>query len=55
VNPVIHNTAWVPGHLHLTVGSAVTLSPALIVLAYGPVLYEAIRTAEYTSPSYVLW
>ena len=26
VNLVIHNTAWVPGHLHLTVGSAVTLS-----------------------------
>jgi cytochrome c oxidase subunit 1 len=28
---------------------------ALIVLAYGPVLYEAIRTAEYTSPGYKLW
>jgi cytochrome c oxidase subunit 1 len=26
VNLVIHNTAWVPGHLHLTVGSAVTLT-----------------------------
>ncbi|MBI3942340.1 MAG: cbb3-type cytochrome c oxidase subunit I, partial [Chloroflexi bacterium] len=26
VNLVIHNTSWVPGHFHLTVGSAVTLS-----------------------------
>ncbi len=26
INLVIHNTAWVPGHLHLTVGTAVTLS-----------------------------
>jgi len=26
VNLVLHNTAWVPGHFHLTVGSAVTLS-----------------------------
>lgn len=26
INLVVHNTAWVPGHLHLTVGTAVTLS-----------------------------
>ncbi len=26
VNLVIHNTAWIPGHLHLTVATAVTLS-----------------------------
>jgi len=26
LNQVIHNTAWVPGHFHMTVGSAVTLS-----------------------------
>lgn len=26
VNLVIHNTAWVPGHFHLTVGSAVALT-----------------------------
>ncbi|MCP3974057.1 MAG: cytochrome c oxidase subunit I [bacterium] len=26
VNLVIHNTAWIPGHFHLTVASAVTLS-----------------------------
>jgi cytochrome c oxidase subunit I len=26
VNLVIHNTAWVPGHFHLTVGTAVTLT-----------------------------
>ncbi len=26
LNLVVHNTSWVPGHLHLTVGSAVTLT-----------------------------
>ncbi len=26
VNLVVHNTAWVPGHFHLTIGAAVTLS-----------------------------
>ena len=26
INLVVHNTAWVPGHFHLTVGTAVTLS-----------------------------
>ncbi len=26
INLVVHNTTWVPGHLHLTVGTAVTLS-----------------------------
>ncbi len=25
-NLVVHNTAWIPGHFHLTVGSAVTLT-----------------------------
>jgi cytochrome c oxidase subunit 1 len=26
VNLVVHNTAWIPGHFHLTVGTAVALS-----------------------------
>jgi len=26
LNLVVHNTAWIPGHLHLTVGTGVTLS-----------------------------
>lgn len=26
VNMVVHNTAWIPGHFHLTVGTAVALS-----------------------------
>lgn len=26
LNQVVHNTAWIPGHFHLTVGTAVTLS-----------------------------
>ena len=25
-SPVIHNTAWIPGHFHITVGTAVTLT-----------------------------
>jgi cytochrome c oxidase subunit 1 len=28
---------------------------ALIVVAYGPILYEAVRTAEATSPGFVVW
>lgn len=31
------------------------VTAALIVVAYGPVLYEAIRTAEWTSPGFQLW
>lgn len=27
----------------------------LILLAYGPVMFELIRTAEFTSPGYVVW
>ena len=26
VNQVIHNTTWVPGHFHMTVGTAVALT-----------------------------
>ena len=26
LNLVVHNTSWIPGHLHLTVGTAVTLT-----------------------------
>jgi cytochrome c oxidase subunit 1 len=26
MNLIVHNTAWIPGHLHLTVGTAVTLT-----------------------------
>jgi cytochrome c oxidase subunit 1 len=26
LNLIVHNTAWIPGHLHLTVGTAVTLT-----------------------------
>lgn len=25
-SPVVHNTAWIPGHFHITVGTATTLS-----------------------------
>jgi cytochrome c oxidase subunit 1 len=37
INTVIHNTAWVPGHFHLTVATAVTLS--FIGISYWMVPY----------------
>jgi len=37
MNQVIHNTTWVPGHFHMTVGSAVTLT--YIGVAYWMVPY----------------
>ncbi|MBI2357507.1 MAG: b(o/a)3-type cytochrome-c oxidase subunit 1 [Deltaproteobacteria bacterium] len=38
LNLIVHNTAWVPGHLHLTVGSAVTLTFAGIAYWLIPLL-----------------
>jgi cytochrome c oxidase subunit I len=37
INQVVHNTAWVPGHFHMTVGSAVALT--LMGVAYWLVPY----------------
>jgi cytochrome c oxidase subunit 1 len=37
VNQVVHNTAWVPGHFHMTVGSAVFLT--IIGVTYWAVPY----------------
>lgn len=41
INQVIHNTTWVPGHFHMTVGSAVALT--LIGVAYWMVPYLTDR------------
>ncbi|MEX1257795.1 MAG: cbb3-type cytochrome c oxidase subunit I [Gemmatimonadota bacterium] len=41
LNQVIHNTAWIPGHFHMTVGSAVTLS--FMGIAYWLVPYLTRR------------
>jgi cytochrome c oxidase subunit 1 len=41
VNQLVHNTAWVPGHFHMTVGSAVALS--IIGIAYWLVPYLTDR------------
>jgi cytochrome c oxidase subunit 1 len=41
LNLVVHNTAWIPGHLHLTVGTAVTLS--FMGISYWLVPYLAGR------------
>ena len=38
LNLLVHNTAWIPGHLHLTVGTAVTLSFMGITYWLVPVL-----------------
>ena len=37
VNQVVHNTAWIPGHFHMTVGSAVALT--LMGIAYWMIPY----------------
>jgi cytochrome c oxidase subunit 1 len=37
MNQVIHNTTWVPGHFHMTVGSAVTMT--LVGVAYWLIPY----------------
>lgn len=42
INLVVHNTAWVPGHFHLTVASAVTLS--FMGIAYWMVPHITGRT-----------
>lgn len=41
VNQVVHNTAWVPGHFHMTVGSAVALT--LMGVAYWLIPYLTDR------------
>jgi cytochrome c oxidase subunit 1 len=41
MNQVIHNTAWVPGHFHMTVGSAVALT--LMGVAYWMIPYLTQR------------
>lgn len=41
VNQLVHNTAWVPGHFHMTVGSAVALT--IVGVAYWLVPYLTDR------------
>ncbi|MEA1903607.1 MAG: b(o/a)3-type cytochrome-c oxidase subunit 1 [Actinomycetota bacterium] len=50
INTVIHNTAWVPGHFHLTVASAATLS--FMGMSYWLVPY--IRGRKLYSPKLAL-
>lgn len=44
LNLVIHNTAWVPGHFHLTVATAVTLS--FMAISYWMVPYLSGRSLQ---------
>lgn len=51
LNLVIHNTMWVPGHFHLTVGSAVTLS--FFGILYW--LVPKLSGRQLFSPRMALW
>ena len=51
LNLVIHNTMWVPGHFHLTVGSGVTLS--FFGIAYW--LIPKLTGNKLFSPRMALW
>lgn len=51
LNMLIHNTAWIPGHFHLTVGTAVTLTFFGITFWLLPHL---LRKPLY-SPAMALW
>ncbi len=51
VNMVIHNTAFVPGHFHLTVGTAVALSVLGICYWFVPYLLQK----PLFSPKLALW
>ncbi|MGK2963828.1 MAG: cbb3-type cytochrome c oxidase subunit I [Gemmatimonadaceae bacterium] len=42
MNQVVHNTTWIPGHFHMTVGSAVALT--LMGVAYWLIPYLTDRT-----------
>ena len=45
VNQVVHNTAWVPGHFHMTVGSAVALT--FMGIAYWLIPYLTKRELRW--------
>lgn len=49
--PVIHNTAWIPGHFHITVGTATTLSFMGIIFWLIPHLtgkpFKAVKAASF--------
>ncbi|MEX0599674.1 MAG: cbb3-type cytochrome c oxidase subunit I, partial [Rhodothermales bacterium] len=51
MNQIIHNTTWVPGHFHMTVGSAVALT--LMGVAYWMVPYLTDR--ELRGRKMALW
>jgi cytochrome c oxidase subunit I len=51
LNMLVHNTAWIPGHFHLTVGTAVTLTFFGITFWLLPHL---LRKPLY-SPAMALW
>jgi len=56
LNYVVHNTAWVPGHLHLTVGSAVALTFMGVSYLLLPVLTRrALHSRRLAQLQVALW
>ncbi len=56
VNLVVHNTSWVPGHLHLTLGTAVTLTFMAMATWLVPYLTgRALWSRKVALASVYLW
>ncbi|THF86482.1 b(o/a)3-type cytochrome-c oxidase subunit 1 [Deinococcus sp. KSM4-11] len=55
-SPVVHNTAWIPGHFHITVGTATTLSFMAITFWLVPHLTgKRLQSPRLALPSVWLW
>ena len=55
-SPVVHNTAWIPGHFHITVGTATTLSFMGIALWFVPHLTgKRLASPKLALTSVWLW
>ncbi|AET32186.1 cbb3-type cytochrome c oxidase subunit I [Pyrobaculum ferrireducens] len=56
INYVVHNTMWIPGHFHTTVGSGVALSFLTASLVLIPLLYgRQIVSMKTVKAAFVLW
>lgn len=54
--PIVHNTAWIPGHFHITVGTATTLSFMAITFWLVPHLTgKRLHSPRLALPSVWLW
>jgi cytochrome c oxidase subunit 1 len=56
VNYVVHNTMWIPGHFHTTVGTGVALSFLTVSLLLIPLLFgRQILSIGAVKVAFVLW